>query len=133
MKIKFLIAGTLSLFSATVFAQKSELNTAQSEYDKYETFRQNKAMASMAGTSINTAKTSIDKASADSKTGVMPQTFALKSAIYGALAYNDTVAATSMPLYNTSLEAMKKAKELDTKGEYKKILTLLTSIWLITN
>ncbi|WP_342644319.1 hypothetical protein [Mucilaginibacter sp. CSA2-8R] len=121
MKIKFLIAGTLSLFSATVFAQKSELNTAQTEYDKYETFRQNKAMASMAGTSINTAKTSIDKASADSKTGAMAQTFALKSAIYGALAYNDTVATTSTPLYNTSLEAMKKAKELDTKGEYKKL------------
>lgn len=121
MKIKFLIAGTLSLFSATVFAQKSELNTAQTEYDKYETFRQNKAMASMAGTSINTAKTSIDKAAADSKTGVMPQTYALKSAIYGALAYNDTVATTSAPLYNASLEAMKKAKELDTKGEYKKL------------
>lgn len=121
MKIKFLIAGTLSLFSATVFAQKSELNTAQSEYDKYETFRQNKAMASMAGNSINTARTSIDKASTDSKTGTMPQTYALKSAIYGALAYNDTVATTSTPLYNTALEAMKKAKELDTKGEYKKL------------
>lgn len=122
MKIKFLIAGTLSLFSATVFAQKGELSTAQTEYDKYETFRQNKAMASMAGTSINTAKASIDKAAANEKTATLPQTYALKGAIYSALAYNDTVAATSQPLFATASEAVKKAKEADTKGEYKKLI-----------
>ncbi|WP_295769118.1 tetratricopeptide repeat protein [uncultured Mucilaginibacter sp.] len=122
MKIKFLMAGTLSLFTATtVLAQKGELSTAQSEYDKYETMRQNKAMATMARTSINTAKTSIDKASANEKTATMPQTYALKGAIYGALAYNDTVATTSMPLYTTAVEALKKAKEADTKGEFKRL------------
>ncbi|MVN91340.1 tetratricopeptide repeat protein [Mucilaginibacter aquatilis] len=122
MKIKFLMAGTLSLFTATtVLAQKGELSTAQSEYDKYETMRQNKAMATMARTSINTAKTSIDKASANEKTATMPQTYALKGAIYGALAYNDTVATSSMPLYTTAVEALKKAKEADTKGEFKRL------------
>jgi tetratricopeptide (TPR) repeat protein len=122
MKIKFLIAGTLSLFSATVFAQKGELTTAQSEYDKYDTFRQQKAMAAMAGTSINTAKASIDKAAANEKTATLPQTYALKGAIYSALAYNDTVAATSQPLFATAAEALKKAKETDTKGEYKRLI-----------
>lgn len=121
MKIKFLIAGTLSLFSATmVFAQKAELSTAQSEYDKYETMRTNKSMATIARTSINTAKTSIDKAAANEKTATLPQTYALKGAIYSALAYNDTVATTSTPLYNTAVEALKKAKETDTKGEFKR-------------
>jgi tetratricopeptide (TPR) repeat protein len=122
MKIKFLIAGTLSLFTATVFAQKSELSTAQAEYDKYETLRQSKGTASMAATSLTTARTSIDKASANEKTANLPQTYALKGAIYGVLAYSDTVATTSMPLYNTASEAVKKAKELDTKGEYKKLI-----------
>ncbi|MDT3401489.1 tetratricopeptide repeat protein [Mucilaginibacter terrae] len=122
MKIKFLIAGTLSLFSASmVFAQKGEVSTAQSEYDKYETMRQNKAMAALARTSINTAKTSIDKAAVNEKTATLPQTYALKGAIYGALAYNDTVATTSLPLYTTAVEALKKAKETDTKGEYKRL------------
>jgi len=122
MKIKFLIAGTLSLFSATVFAQKGELTTAQTEYDKYDTFRQQKAMAAMAGTSINLAKTSIDKAAANEKTATLPQTYALKGAIYSALAYNDTIATTSAPLFATANEALKKAKEADTKGEYKKLI-----------
>jgi hypothetical protein len=124
MKIKFLIAGTLSLFSVIAFAQKQELSTAQTEYDKYETFRQNKAMATMARTSINTAKASIDKAAVNEKTATLPQTYALKGAIYSALAYNDTVTTTSLPLFNTAMEAVKKAKEVDTKGEYKKMLDL---------
>jgi Flp pilus assembly protein TadD len=122
MKITFLIAGAVSLFSLSVYAQKGELSTAQTEFDKYETLRQNKAMANMAGTSINTAKASIDKASANEKTATLAQTYALKSAIYGALAYNDTVTATATPLFNTASEALKKAKEADTKGEYKKLI-----------
>ncbi|WP_345951935.1 hypothetical protein ABDD95_10955 [Mucilaginibacter sp. PAMB04274] len=122
MKIKFLIAGAMSLFSATVFAQKSELNTAQTEYDKYAVFRQQKAMATNARTSLNTAKTSIDKAATNDKTGTLPQTYALKGAIYGALAYNDTVATTSQPLYSAAADAIKKAKETDTKGEFKKLV-----------
>jgi hypothetical protein len=122
MKVKFLMAGALGLFSVSVMAQKGELNTAQTEYDKYETLRQSKAMAATARTSINTAKASIDKASANEKTATLPQTYALKGAIYSALAYNDTVATTSMPLYTTAAEAVKKAKEADTKGEYKKLV-----------
>jgi len=122
MKIKFLIAGGISLFSASVFAQKGELTTAQQEYDKYETLRQNNSMANMATTSITNAKTSIDKAAANEKTAALPQTYALKGAIYSALAYSDTVATTSAPLFNTASEAIKKAKEADTKGENKRFI-----------
>jgi hypothetical protein len=122
MKITFLIAGTISLFSLSVYAQKGELTTAQQEYDKYETLRQQKTMAAMARTSITTAKTSIDKAAANEKTATLPQTYALKGAIYSALAYNDTVATTATPLFTTASEAVKKAKETDTKGEYKKLI-----------
>lgn len=122
MKIKFLIAGTIGLFSLSAYAQKGELTTAQQEYDKYETLRQNKSMANMASTSINTAKASIDKASANEKTAALPQTYALKAAIYSTLAYNDTVATTSTPLFTTASEALKKAKEADAKGEYKRLI-----------
>ncbi len=119
MKMKLLMAGLLGLVSATAFAQKGELNNAKDEYEKYETMRGQKAMAAMATTSINNAKTSIDKASANEKTSAMPLTFALKGAIYSSLAVKDTIPATAAPLFATAEEAIKKAKELDTKGDNK--------------
>jgi hypothetical protein len=39
MKIKFLMTGLLAFITATTFAQKGELNTAQSEYEKFEGLR----------------------------------------------------------------------------------------------
>ncbi|MDN3548045.1 tetratricopeptide repeat protein [Mucilaginibacter aquaedulcis] len=122
MKIKFLMTGLLGLVSATTFAQKGELSTAKSEYDNYEGLRGSKATISVAVKSLGTAKTSIDKASTNEKTAALPQTFALKGAIYAALAVQDTVSATSMPLFTTADESLKKAKELDTKGENKQII-----------
>jgi tetratricopeptide (TPR) repeat protein len=122
MKIRILMTGLLGLVATTTFAQKGELNNAQSEYDKYETSRGNKVTASIAATSIANAKTSIDKAALNEKTSVMPQTFALKGAIYSSLAVQDSVPATSAPLFATAEEAIKKAKELDTKGENKKLI-----------
>src|SRR5882757_10368582 len=122
MKIKLLMAGLLGLVSATTFAQKGELSTAKSEYDNYEGLRGAKATLSVAVKSLATAKTSIDKASANEKTSVLPQTYALKGAIYAALAVQDTVAATSLPLFTTADESLKKAKELDTKNENKQLI-----------
>ena len=122
MKIRILMTGLLSLATATTFAQKGELNNAQTEYDKYETSRGQKITAAIAATSIVNAKTSIDKAVLNEKTSVMPQTFALKGAIYSSLALQDSVAATSYPLYTAASDAVKKAKELDTKGETKKLI-----------
>ncbi len=122
MKIKFLMAGLLGCVSATTFAQKSELSNAQTQYDKYETMRGTPAMATMANTSINDAKTSIDKASTNEKTAALPQTYALKGAIYSSLAIKDTVASTSLPLFTTAEDALKKAKTADAKGEYAKLI-----------
>jgi len=119
MKIKFLMTGLLGFISVTTFAQKGELSNAQSNFDKYEAFKQ--AQPALALPSLNSAKTSIDKAAANDKTAALPQTYALKSAIYASYAVNDTVQTTSLPLFNTANEALKKAKEADTKGEFKKL------------
>jgi thioredoxin-like negative regulator of GroEL len=122
MKIKLLMAGLLGLVSATAFAQKGELNTAKEEYEKYSGLRGQAAMATMANKSLSTAKESIDKASVNEKTATLPLTFAVKGSIYSALAVQDTVPTTSLPLFTTADEALKKAKELDTKGENKKMI-----------
>jgi hypothetical protein len=124
MKIKLLMIGLSGLISATAFAQKGELNNAQSEYDKYESMRGQKAavIVASANASLANAKTSIDKASANEKTGSLPLTYALKGTIYSALAVQDTVPATAEPAFSTAEEALKKAKELDTKGENKKMI-----------
>lgn len=122
MKIKLLMAGLLGLVSATAFAQKGELNTAKEEYEKYSGLRGQPAMATMAGKSLSAAKESIDKASVNEKTASLPLTYAVKGSIYSALAAQDTVPTTSLPLFTTADEALKKAKELDTKGENKKMI-----------
>jgi tetratricopeptide (TPR) repeat protein len=119
MKIKFLMVGLLGLVSATAFAQKGELSTAQSEYEKFEGLRSQPALSRP---SLNKAKESIDKASANAKTATLPQTYAVKASVYSALAELDTVSTTSLPLFTTADEALKKAKELDTKGENKKLI-----------
>jgi tetratricopeptide (TPR) repeat protein len=111
--------GLLGLISVTAFAQKGELNTAQSEFEKYEGLKTQPALALP---SLNKAKESIDKAAANQKTANLPQTYAVKANIYGSLAQLDTVATTSLPLFTTADEALKKAKELDAKGENKKLI-----------
>jgi len=124
MKIKLLMIGFLSLISATTFAQKGELNNAKDNYNTYLPLSGQKAaiIATKANASLNDAKTAIDKASANEKTAALPLTFALKGAIYSALAVRDTVPATSAPLMATAQEAIKKAKDADTKGENKKLI-----------
>jgi hypothetical protein len=119
MRINFLIAGLLVLVSSAAFAQKGELSNAKESYDRYEVLKT--SGTNMATTSLMTAKTSIDKAAANAKTAELPQTYSLKAAIYASLALRDTVAATSTPLYNTADEALKKAKQTDTKAENKKV------------
>jgi len=122
MKIKLLAGGMLLLMSATAFAQKGELSNAQDNFTKYEKF---KMLGSNAvGLSLKAAKESIDKASANDKTATLTQTYALKGAIYAVLSVQDSVAATAAPLYATAEENLKKAKEADTKGEYKEMITM---------
>lgn len=113
MKIKLLMAGLLGLVSATTFAQKGELNNAKEAYEKYEALR----ASPLGKSSLTEARTSIDKAAANDKTAALPLTFAVKGAVYSALAVADTVQTTSAPLFSTAADAIKKAKELDTKNE----------------
>ena len=100
-----------SLVSAAAFAQKGELKTAGEEFDKYNIGRANKLTMATAHTSLIAAKTSIDKAAVNEKTANLPLTYALKGAIYSSLAVEDTVPATSAPLFSTAEAALKKAKE----------------------
>jgi hypothetical protein len=120
MKIKLLMAGLLGVVSATAYAQKGELSNAQDAFTKYSAFKSAGPKLSMPN--LTTAKTSIDKAAANAKTATMAQTYALEAAIYANLASADTVAATSAPLVVTATDALKKAKEADTKNEFKSLI-----------
>jgi tetratricopeptide (TPR) repeat protein len=122
MKIKFVIIGAVGLFSNSVFAQKSELATAQKEYEAYETLTAGKSMASMANASLTKAKASIDLAAANEKTSALPQTYALKAVIYSIINYTDsTNSAATQKSFDTAKDALVKAKSTDTKGEFKNI------------
>jgi len=123
MRIKFLITGVMGLVLTTAaFAQKGELNNAQDEYGKYTVIRREPAMAAQATTNINNAKASIDKAAANPKTATLAQTYTIKGDVYAALALRETDPAASVPLFATAEDALKKAKETDTKGEFKKLI-----------
>jgi predicted Zn-dependent protease len=122
MKIKLLMAGLLGLVSATTFAQKGELKNAQLEYDNYQPLSQQKLFAAKAKISLTNAKVSIDKASVNEKTATLPQTYALKAAIYASLAVSDSVQTNAAVEFNTSADALKQAKIADTKKENSKLI-----------
>src|ERR1700733_1525045 len=115
MKIKVLMSALFGLISISAFAQKGELSTANEEYQKYDGLvRSNYALARP---SLDKAKTSIDKAADNKKTADLPETHALKAAIYASIAAKDSVAATAATETATAQAAIKKAEELDTKKE----------------
>ncbi|GAC1302161.1 MAG: hypothetical protein NVSMB24_06280 [Mucilaginibacter sp.] len=130
MKIKFLMASLLGLISTAALAQKSELANAQTEYGNYSVTSTSAQKIPMlkakAKTSLSNAKTSIDKASVNSKTATLPLTYAVKSAVYAALAEEDSVETTSVVNYNTASEALKQAKLADTKNENAKLINEAT-------
>lgn len=115
MKIRILMAALFGLITVTAVAQKKELNDAQTEFQKYDGLY--RANMTLAKPSLMNAKAAIDKASANEKTANLPQTYALKAAIYAAITAQDTVEASSATEYSTTQEAVKKAIELDTKKE----------------
>jgi hypothetical protein len=106
----------------SVRGQRVELNTAQAGYDKYETVRRQKSMEEAAKTTLLVAKAAIDKASSNEKTAGLPITFALKGAIYSSLALNETNESLSAQLCAVADETLAQAKEIDPKGENKKII-----------
>lgn len=119
MKIKsFILAAVFTASSVAVFAQKGEVNSAKTNYDKFVQFKE--ANSLQLGTPmLKTAKTSVDKAVANEKTANDPTAWTYKALIYGELALLDTVPATSKPLFTDAQTALKKAQELDKDGANK--------------
>jgi Tetratricopeptide repeat len=114
MKIKVLITALLAFAATGAFAQKGELSDANEDYAKFDGLRSNMPIAKPI---LATAKTHIDKASTNAKTSALPQTFALKAAIYASLASIDEDAAAATSDYATAQDALTKAQAADTKNE----------------
>jgi tetratricopeptide (TPR) repeat protein len=119
MKIKsFILALTFVGASLAGFAQKGELNSAKSNYDKYAQLRDaNSAALGLAN--LKTAKASVDKAVTNEKTMNDPATWTYKALIYSDMAMLDSVPTTSRPLITEAATALAKAKELDKAGANK--------------
>src|ERR1700729_620531 len=115
MKIKVLISALLAFTAMSAFAQKREVDNANDEYTKFAGLES--ANMALAKPSLLTAKTSIDKAAANAKTATLPQTLALKAAIYASLAANDTDPTAATSDYATAQDALTKAQTADTKNE----------------
>jgi tetratricopeptide (TPR) repeat protein len=122
IRILFVSAGLATLLTAPVFAQKGELSNAKSNFETYDLLRTSNS-GPMVKTSLNKAKIAIDKAAQNEKTSTLPETYALRAAIYAHTAMADTIEATSSPIYAAAEEALAKAKELDTKKENEKYFT----------
>ena len=125
MKIRsFILAAVFTASSVIVFAQKGELTTAKSSYDKYTALKGTSLMLSLPN--LKTARASIDKAVVHEKTINDPITWTYKALIYGELAMLDSVPASSKPLITESLKAYTKAVELDKVGANKANFDYLT-------
>lgn len=120
MKIKFLIAGLLGMASTVAFAQKYEVTNAKETFDKYLMLNKVPATYNEADKNLRDARTSIDKAAANAKTAQLPQTYALKAAIYATFALRDSA---GVKLYADAEQALKKAQELDATGENKALIS----------
>src|SRR3569833_2753041 len=114
MKIKTLTTALLTFVAFSAFAQKGELSKANDAYTKFDGLRSNMALAKP---SLTDAKTAIDKASTNAKTSALPETLALKAAIYASLASIETDPTAISSDIAASQDALAKAKTADTKNE----------------
>ena len=114
MKIRFLITALFAFITISAFAQKGELSDAKDDYTKYDGLRSN---ATLSKPMLASAKTHIDKAASNAKTSALPETLALKAAIYASLASNDADVAAATTDYATAQDALTKAIAADTKKE----------------
>jgi tetratricopeptide (TPR) repeat protein len=119
MKVKLLIIGcALLVMSAGAYAQKSVLNSAKTNYDKFSGLKNPNTM-SLALPSLTAAKESIDKAVAHEKTKDDPSAWTYRALIYADLALLDSVPANTEPLVAEATNSIKKATELDKEGQNK--------------
>lgn len=123
MKIKsILMAVSLSIMGLAVFAQKSELNSAKNNYEKFVQLKDAGSLP-LAMPSIKSAKTAIDKAAVNEKTLNDPAVWAYKSLIYADLALTDTAnTPASEKIMEEAKSAYQKATEIDADGANKTLL-----------
>ena len=119
MKIKsFILAAVFSASTLVVFAQKGEVSSAKSNYEKFLGLKEANSMM-LAIPNLTAAKASVDKAVVHAKTMEDPGAWTYKALIYGELALLDTVPSSSKPLIEEAKAAHSKATELDKAGENK--------------
>ncbi len=119
MKIKSLaLALIFSGSSLIVFAQKGELSSAKSSYEKYAQLR-DASSAVLGAPNLKSAKESIDKVVVHPKTMNEPEAWVYKALIYADMAILDSVSSTSEPLFKEAVAAGEKAKQLDKSGAVK--------------
>jgi len=109
-----LLTALFALSAVGAFAQQGAVDDAKENYAKFDGLRSNMTLAKP---SLMTAKTAIDKASANKKTANSPQMFALKAAIYASLSTTETDATAAATDYSTAMDALKQARTADTKNE----------------
>lgn len=103
-------------------AQKGELSTAKTNYEKYIALKDAGSLA-LAGPSLTIAKTSIDKASLNEKTAIDASTWAYKALIYANLALNEADAATAEALIKSAGDDFSKAVDMDTDKKNANLIT----------
>ena len=128
MKIKsFILTFVLAGSTLISFAQKNELNSAKTSYDKFASFKAVNSVT-MGLNDLKNSKASIDKVVVNEKTAADPSAWAYKALIYSDLASIDTVEVTSKPLIKEATEALVKAKELDKAGANKDKLAQVNKV-----
>lgn len=103
-------------------AQKGELSTAKTNYEKYIALKDAGSLA-LAGPSLTIAKTSIDKAALNEKTAIDASTWAYKALIYANLALNEADAATAEALIKSAGDDFSKAVDMDTDKKNANLIT----------
>ena len=103
-------------------AQKGELSTAKTNYEKYIALKDAGSLA-LAGPSLTIAKTSIDKSALNEKTAIDASTWAYKALIYANLALNEADAATAEALIKSAGDDFSKAVDMDTDKKNANLIT----------
>lgn len=123
MKRTLLSLLTIAFFTATTFAQKSEITNAKNSYAMYEIGLQTKAESVKQLATLETAKAATDKAIANEKTKENPELWAYRGLILSAITATDTVnKANAETAFKSAQEAIAKAKTVDVKGDNKQII-----------
>jgi len=122
MKRTILSFMMLSFFFVAM-AQKSELSAAKNNYALFEIGLQTKTTMQKQLALLDLAKVSTDKAILNEKTKDLAELWAYRGIICSSIAVTDTVnKANAESAFKIALEAIAKAKALDTKKEQEKLI-----------